>query len=59
MTKLKKTIEFRTPFGLYIANEIIGEGGAGRVYNANDESGDVWAIKTLDPNKTSKEKLKR
>jgi serine/threonine protein kinase len=59
LTKLKKPIIFGTAFEVYSADQIIGEGGAGKVYFAKDEAGDNWAIKVLDPSKTSKEKLSR
>lgn len=59
MAKLKKPIIFRTAFGVYNADQLIGEGGAGKVYLGVDEKGEQWAIKALDPNKASKEKLRR
>jgi serine/threonine protein kinase len=50
---------FETTFSKYIATEIIGEGGSGRVYKANDENGGTFAIKLLDPEKATSEKRKR
>ncbi len=50
---------FETTFSRYIGTEIIGEGGAGRVYKATDENGSVFAIKLLDPGKATNEKRKR
>ena len=57
--KLKKPIVFHTTFSTYTATEIIGEGGAGKVYRSFDDSNEEWAIKKLDESKTSKERLKR
>lgn len=36
---LKNPIIFETASSTYTANEIIGEGGSGRVYGAIDENG--------------------
>lgn len=57
--KLKKPIIFKTAFSVYTADEIIGEGGSGKVYSCKDESEKTWAIKILNSNKISQEKLKR
>lgn len=54
-----KPITFKTTFATYEATKILGEGGAGRVYSATDESGGDGAIKLLDPAKATKEKIKR
>lgn len=56
---LKKPIVFETTFTTYIASEIKEEGGSGRIYKAADDSGHVCAIKLLDPDKATKEKVKR
>jgi len=56
---LKKTLIFETALGTYASNEMISEGGAGRIYQATDEDGNEFAIKLLDPAKTSKDKRKR
>ena len=56
---LKKPIVFETAIAIYTAESIVGEGGAGRIYKAKDDSGDVWAIKCLDPGKATKERVKR
>ena len=50
---------FETTFSKYVATEVIGEGGSGRVYKANDENGETFAIKLLDPKKATREKRKR
>ncbi len=56
---LKKPLIFETTFATFTATEILGEGGAGRVYKASDEAGAVFAVKLLDPAKANKDKLKR
>lgn len=56
---LKKPIIFDTTFTSYIASEIIKESGSGKIYEATDDSENKFAIKLLDPDKASKEKIKR
>ena len=56
---MNKTINFETVFNLYTGIAILGEGGAGRVYQATDDAGKVYAIKLLDPAKANSEKRKR
>lgn len=56
---LKNPIVFDTTFTSYIASEIIGEGGSGKIYKATDDSESKFAIKLLEPGKASKEKIKR
>lgn len=57
---LSKPIIFETVFANFTANanDILGEGGAGRVYKANNESGSEFAVKMLDPMKATKERLR-
>jgi serine/threonine protein kinase len=55
----KKKIVFRTTFGTYTATDIIGEGGSGRIFEAVDDSGGMWAVKLLDPSKATSERTKR
>ena len=45
---LKRPIEFETAFETYTATEVIGEGGAARVYRASDSDGQFYAVKLLD-----------
>jgi len=59
MQQLKTPKTFQTFSGSYVATAIIGEGGAGRIYEATDENGNPVAIKVLDPSKASRDKLKR
>lgn len=56
---LVKAREFRTTFGVYMATDILGKGGTGTVFQAEDEDGQSVAIKVLDPSKTTREKVKR
>jgi len=55
----KTSIEFRTAFGAYNSDAILGEGGAGTVYRATDDQGQSVAIKLLDPGKATSQRLKR
>lgn len=54
-----KPVIFETTFTHYTATDIIGEGGAGRVYRATDDAENVYAIKLLDSAKANREKVKR
>jgi len=45
--RLKKPFQLETAFDLYDVNEVLGEGGAGRVYGAKSSSGCDVAIKVL------------
>jgi len=56
---LKHSIIFETTYAQYTGSDIIGEGGAGRVYKAKDDAGDVYAIKVLTSAKANTEKMKR
>ncbi len=57
VSKLKSKLIFETTFGSYSADELLGEGGAGRVYGAVDDAGKAVAIKVLSA--TSKDKRRR
>ena len=50
---------FETPFESYPAKKVIGEGGAGRVYEATNDSGEIVAIKCLAPERITSERQKR
>lgn len=56
---LKKPVLFETTFARYTGTDIIGEGGAGRVYKANDDSGNLYAVKVLNSQKASTVNMKR
>jgi serine/threonine protein kinase len=55
---LKKPKTLKTAFSTYTLGRSIGQGGNGYVYEAVDERGSV-AAKVLDPDRATKEKLKR
>ena len=55
----KETMVLETTFGRYLTGISIGEGGAGRVFEATDEAGQSYAIKVLDPRKATGDKRKR
>ncbi len=54
-----KLPSFETPFETYRATKLIGEGGAGRVYEVTNSSGDIFALKCLAPDRVTTERLKR
>ncbi len=56
---LKNPVVFNTTFAQYTSTEIIGEGGAGRIYKATDDAGSVYAIKLLTAAKPNSETMKR
>lgn len=55
----KKAMVLETAFSTYTTEQLIGEGGAGRVFRAKDESGETVAAKILDPSKANSEKKRR
>lgn len=56
---LKKPIIFETAFAYYTGTDLIGEGGAGRIYRAVDDAGNVYAIKLLLAEKATRKNRKR
>ncbi|MGD0283435.1 MAG: serine/threonine-protein kinase [Dissulfurispiraceae bacterium] len=50
---------FETSFSAYSIKGILGEGGAGRIFKCTDDAGERWAVKLLDPEKATRDKLKR
>lgn len=50
---------YETPFESYSPTKVIGEGGAGRVFEATNSSGEVFALKCLSPERITSERLKR
>lgn len=54
-----KTTTVETAFSSYTLGSIIGEGGAGRVFVANDASGREWALKLLEAKRATTERRKR
>lgn len=60
MQELRRAIVFETTVARYSATAIVGEGGAGKVYKATADSGELVAVKLLDPAKgASKEGRRR
>jgi serine/threonine protein kinase len=55
----KEPTTYITAFNEYRLLEPIGQGGAGTVYKASDAEGGLFALKVIDPNRTSIQKLKR
>lgn len=56
---LKKKIIFQTTFETYTASDVIGQGGAGYVYRCQDINGNVFAVKLLNPQNVTSDRLKR
>lgn len=50
---------FETPFESYQANKVLGEGGAGRVYQATDSADNLVAIKCLAADRITSDRQKR
>jgi len=59
MLKLKKSITFETTFGLYVVDELIGEGGAGRVFGGSGPDNTPIALKLLSEDRASRDKRRR
>lgn len=57
--KLKKPISFETTFGTYVVDELLGEGGAGRVYGGVDGEGAAIAVKVLAADRATTDKRRR
>lgn len=59
MSKLKKPVSFETIFGPYVVDELLGEGGAGRVYGGVGPDGTAIALKVLAEERASADKRRR
>lgn len=59
MSKLKEKLSFETTFGNYVVDELLGEGGAGRVYGGVGLDQKPIAIKVLAEERTSSDKRAR
>ena len=59
VTKLKKPISFETAFGMYRVDELLGEGGAGRVYGGVSLDDTPIALKILAQERVSSDKRHR
>ncbi len=54
-----KKDKFYTAFSEYTVVDVIGSGGSGIVYRVRDESGAVYALKSVDPSKANHQRIKR
>src|SRR6516162_4126510 len=59
MSRLKEPVTLETAFGAYVIEELIGEGGAGRVYGGASENGVPIAVKVLSQERASSDKRSR
>ncbi len=59
MPKLRKKISLETIFGPYVVDELLGEGGAGRVYGGIGIDNSAIAIKVLAEDRTNADKRAR
>lgn len=55
----KQLQTFETPFDLYKEVGLLGEGGAGRVYEVQNDKGQAFALKCLSPDKITAERRRR
>jgi serine/threonine protein kinase len=56
---MAKLPPFETPFDSYTSVGVIGEGGAGMVYEVRNAAGETFALKCLAPERVNAERLKR
>ncbi len=59
MSKLRKQVSFETTFGVYVVDEVIGEGGAGRVYGGVGSDETPIALKVLAEERATVDKRRR
>jgi serine/threonine protein kinase len=59
VSKLKKAISLETIFGPYMVDELLGEGGAGRVFGGVSSEGAKVAIKVLSSDRVTTDKRRR
>lgn len=59
MAKAANETTFETTFGTYAVEQLLGEGGAGRVYRVRDESGSPFALKIMHGQGVTTEKRRR
>src|SRR5215469_9912029 len=59
MSKLSKPLSFETIFGTYVVDELLGEGGAGRVYGGRSFDQAPIAVKVLAPDRASTDRRNR
>lgn len=56
---MAKLPPFETPFDSYASVGVIGEGGAGMVYEVRNSAGETFALKCLAPERVNADRLKR
>lgn len=56
---MAKRVTFESPFDVYDVSKVIGEGGAGLVYEVTNAGGEPFALKCLAPERVTAERLKR
>lgn len=56
---MAKLPPFETPFDSYTSVGVIGEGGAGMVYEVRNSAGETFALKCLAPDRVNADRLKR
>ncbi len=59
MSKLRKKFSLETTFGVYVVDEVIGEGGAGRVYGGVGPDETPIALKILAEERATADKRRR
>ena len=59
MGRLKSPVNVETAFGSYTLTELIGEGGAGRVFGGQSSDGQAIAVKILSSERASRDKKAR
>jgi serine/threonine protein kinase len=59
VSKLRKPIRFETTFDTYVVDELLGEGGAGRVYGGIDGEGSPVAVKLLARERVTSDRRRR
>lgn len=59
MAKNSRETVFETTFGQYTTDEVLGEGGAGRVFRVKDEEGNAFALKLLHGQGVTSDKRRR
>ena len=59
MARLSTPHEIETIRGIYVFDEIIGEGGSGRVFGGRADNDDIVAMKILKVENVPKDKQKR